>query len=62
MFYVDHIGHPYAICAVSFKTLEAAMAYARRSCADAMLTRVWGNANNLICALNPSDKEITANA
>jgi len=38
--YVSHKGHRYAIGAVAYKTKEAAIAEARRSCREAMTTTV----------------------
>lgn len=38
--FIEHVGHHFAICAVPFKSEAAAVAEALRSCRDAIETRV----------------------
>lgn len=40
-YFVEYIGHPFARCAVPFPTYEQAVAHARATCGDAMLTDVY---------------------
>jgi hypothetical protein len=52
MFYVSHIGHRWASCPVGFSSRERAIAEARRSCREAMVTNVHD------CSETPSGKLI----
>jgi hypothetical protein len=62
MFYVSHIGHRWAVAAVSYRTLEAAIAEARRSAGDAMQTTVYdctdGPSGRVVLVLGPDGREI----
>jgi hypothetical protein len=40
MYYVQHTGHQFAMCAVAHKTQAEAVAHAQRACKDALRTQV----------------------
>jgi len=62
LFYVDHVGHRFAMCPVAHPTLERAIAHAKHSCGDAIQTRVWdctmSNVGTLVLALNRDGSEV----